>query len=81
MLDNQGAVKATPVPRRGVVKDQYYRDQGYRNVTTQNLAVRSTLGHRDLSNATTYQDYVDIQGNNDSNTLANMGLPMDMPPP
>ena len=41
VLDNQGVVKATPVPRRGVVKDQDYRDSGYRNVTT-NLTVRWT---------------------------------------
>ena len=41
------------------------------------------LGHWDLHNATTYQDYVDIKGTNDSDTLANMGdnLPMDLPVP
>ena len=83
VLDNQGVVKATPVPRRGVVKDQDYRDQSYYNVTAKNLTVRWTPGHRDLRNATTYQDYVDIRGNNDSDTLANIGdnLPMDPPPP
>ena len=60
MLNNEGLVKATPVPRRGVVKDQDYEDQGYHNVATKNLTVRWTPGHRDLNNATTYQDYVDI---------------------
>ena len=83
VLDNHGVVKATPVPRKGVVKHQDYRDPGYRNVTTKNLTVRWTPGHHDLNNATTYQGYVDIQGKNDSDIPANMGdnLPMDMPPP
>ena len=83
VLDNQGVIKATLVPRRGVVKDQDYRDQSYHNVTTKNLTVRWTPGHRDLRNATTYQVHLDIQRNNDSDTLANMGdnLPMDPPPP
>ena len=83
MLDNQGVVKATPVPCRGVGKDQDYRDSGYRNVTTKNLTVRWTPGHPDLRTATTYQDYIDIQGTNESDTFANMGdnLPMDTPPP
>ena len=82
VLDNQGVMKATPVPCKAVVKDQDYRDQSYHNVTTKNLTVQWTPGHRDLHNATTYQDYVDIHGNNDSHTLANMGdnLPMDLPP-
>ena len=70
VLDNQGVVKATSVPCKGVVKDQDCRDHGYRNVTTKNLTVRWTPGHRDLRNATTCQDYVDIQGNNESDTLA-----------
>ena len=83
VLDNQGVVKVTPVPRRGIVKDQDYRDPGYCNVTTKNLTVRWTLRHCNLSTATTYHDYIDIQGNNETDTLANMGdnLPMDMPPP
>ena len=36
-----------------------------------------------IRTATTYQEYLDIQGNNDSDTLANMGdnLPMELPPP
>ena len=52
-------------------------------MTAKNRTVRWTPGHRDLRNATTYQDYVDIQGNNDSDALANMdeNLPMDLPPP
>ena len=33
ILDNQGVVKATPTKRRGVVKDQDYRDIGYHNAT------------------------------------------------
>ena len=63
-----------------VVKDQDYRDPGYRNVTTKKLTVRWTPGHRDLSNATTYHGHIDIQGSNDLDTLAIMGdnLPMDM---
>ena len=40
ILDNQGVVKATPIPRRGVVKDQDYRDRCYHNVTTKNATVR-----------------------------------------
>ena len=35
------------------------------NVTTKKLTVRWTPGHRDLRTATTYQDYIDIQGNNE----------------
>ena len=55
----------------------------YQNVTSKNLTIRWMLGHRDLHNATTYQDYLDIQGNNNSDTLGNMGdnLPVDLPPP
>ena len=76
-------VKATTAPCKGVVKDQYYRDPGYQNVKTENLLVRWTPGHRELHSATTYRDYLDIQGNNDSDTMANMGddFPMEMPPP
>ena len=53
------------------------------NVTAKNLTVRWTPGPPNLCNATTYQDYFDIQGNNDSDTLANMGdnTPMELPPP
>ena len=49
VLDNQGVVKATPVPRRGVIKDQDYLYQSYRNVITKNLTVRWTPGHRDAT--------------------------------
>ena len=38
-------VKATPVPRKGVIKDQDYRERGYHNVTTKNFTVRWTPGH------------------------------------
>ena len=64
------------------MKDQDYRDPSYRNVTTKNLMVRCP-GHRGLNNTTTYRDYIDIQGNNELDTPANMGdnLPTDMPPP
>ena len=41
VLDNHGVVKATPVPRRGVVKDEDYRDESHHNVTTKNL---TTIG-------------------------------------
>ena len=79
ILDNQGVVKATPTKRRGAVKDQDYRDIGYHNALTKCLTLRWTPGHRKLEQATTYYDYKDTQGNNHSNTLANMGdnLPMD----
>ena len=60
VLDNRGVVKATPVTRRGVVKDQGCQDPGYVSVTTKNLTVRWTPGHRDLSNATTYHGHIDI---------------------
>ena len=81
--DNQGVVKATPIPRKGVVKDQDYRDPSCHNVTGKKIMVHWTPGHRDLRTATTYQDYLNIQGNNDSDTVANMGdnLPMEVPPP
>ena len=41
------------------------------------------LPNRNLHSATTYQDYLDLQGNNDSDTLTNMrdNLPMDLPAP
>ena len=83
ILDNQGVVKATPMKRKGVVKDQDYRDIGYHNTTTKRLTIRWTPGHRTLEQATTYSDYKDIQGNNHSDVLANMGnnLPMDSQQP
>ena len=71
ILNNQGVVKATPTPRKGTVKDQDYRDPGFANVTSKGLTVRWTPGHRELKQATTYRDYQDIIGNNDSDTLAN----------
>ena len=79
ILDNQGVVKATPTKRRGVVKDQDYRDIGYHNALTKRLTIRWIPGHWKLEQATTYNDYKDIQGNNHPDTLANMGdnLPMD----
>ena len=79
MLDNYGGGEGHPVPRRPVVTDQDYRDSGCRNVTTKNLTVRWIPGHLDLHTAARYEDYTDIQGNNESDTLANMGnnLPMD----
>ena len=73
IIDNQGVVKATPMKRRGVVKDQDYRDIGYHNALTKSLTIRWTPGHKKLEQATTYNDYKDIQGNNHSDTLANMG--------
>ena len=39
ILDNQGVVKATPVKRKGVVKDQDYRDIGYHNASTKRLTI------------------------------------------
>ena len=75
----------TDVPPTGkrVVKEQDYRDLGYNNTTRKQLTVRWTPGHRKLSQAMTYQDYLDINGNNTSNELANMGdnLPMEFPRP
>ena len=66
-----------------VVKDQDYRDIGYHNASTKRLTMRWTPGHRTLEQATTYNDYKDIQGNNHSDVLANMGdnLPMDSQQP
>ena len=83
VLDNQGVVKATPIKRNGVVKDQDYRDIGYHNAFTKRLTIRWTPGHRTPEQATTYSDYKDIQGNNHSDVLANMGdnLPMDSQQP
>ena len=83
ILDNQGVVKATPTKRRGVVKDRDYRDIGYHNATTKGLTTQWTPGHKKLDQATTYDDYKDIQGNNDADALANMGdnLPIDTQPP
>ena len=79
VLDNQRVVYATPIKRKGVVKDEDYRDIGYHNASTKRLTIRWTPGHRTLEQATTYSDYKDIQGNNHSDVLANMGdnLPMD----
>ena len=83
ILDNQSVVKATPIKRKGVVKDQDYRDIGYHNTSSKRLTIRWTPGHRTLEQATTYSDYQDIQGNNHSDVLANMGdnLPMDSQQP
>ena len=83
VLDNQGVVKATPTARKGVVKDQDDHDPSYHNVTNKKLTVRWTPRHMDLSNATTYQDYVDIRENNLSDPLANIGdnRPMELPEP
>ena len=63
ILDNQSVVKATPIKRKGVVKDQDYRDIGYLNSSSKRLTIRWTPGHRTLEQATTYKDYQDIQGN------------------
>ena len=84
ILGNQGVVKATSVPRKGVVKDHDHRDPySYKKVTSKHLTVRWTPGHRELHQVTTYQDYQDIHGNNDLDALANMGnnLPMYIPLP
>ena len=50
---------------------------------SKNLMVCWTPRHHELHNTTTYQDHLDKQGNNNSDTLANMrdNLPMDLPPP
>ena len=81
ILDNQSVVKATPIKRKGVVKDQDYRDIGYFNTSSKRLTILWTPGHRTLEQATTYKDYQDIQGNNHSDVLANMGdnLPHGLP--
>ena len=54
--DNQGVVKAAPVPWKGVVKEQAYCKPGYKNITSKHLTVRWTPRHRELQQATTYQD-------------------------
>ena len=66
--------------RKGVVKNQDYHDPGYKKQHTQ---TRWALGHWKVHQATTYHDYQDIHGDNNSDTLANMGdtLPMDLPLP
>ena len=61
ILDNQGVVKATPMKQKGVVKDQDYRDIGYHNASMKRLTIRWTPGQRTLKQATTYNDYRDIQ--------------------
>ena len=71
-------VKATPTKRRGVVKDQDYRDIGYHNASTKRLTIRWTPRHRKLEQATTYDDYNDIQGNSHSDASANMGDNLSM---
>ena len=83
ILDNQGVVKATPTKRKGGVKDQDYHYIGHHDVNIKRLPVRLAPGHGGLSQPATYQDYKDIQGTNESNTLANMGdnLLMETPPP
>ena len=83
ILDNQGVVKAAPMKRERVVTDQDFRDIGYHNASTKRLTIRRTPGHRTLDQGTTYNDYKDIQGNNHSDVLANMGdnLPMDSQQP
>ena len=73
ILNNQGVVKAIPIKRKGVVKEQDYRDIGYHNPSTKRLTIRWTPGHRTLEQATTYNDDKDIRGNNHSDVLANMG--------
>ena len=62
ILDNQSVVKATAIKRKGVVKDQDYRDIGYHNASSKRQTIRWTPGHRALEQAT-YNDYQDIQGN------------------
>ena len=83
ILDNQSVVKATPIKRKGVVKDLDYRDIGYHNTSSKRLTIRWTPGHRTLEQATTYNDYQDIHGNHHSDVLANMGdsLPPDSQQP
>ena len=83
ILDNQSVVKATATKRKGVVKDQDYCDIGYHNTSSKRLTIRWTPGHRNLEQATTYSDYQDIQGNNHSDVVANMGdnMPMDSQQP
>ena len=83
ILHNQSVVKATPINRKGVVKDHDCRDTGHHNASSKRLTIRWTPGHRTLEQATTYSDYQDIQGNNHSDVLANMGdnLPVDSQQP
>ena len=57
ILDDQSVLKATPIKRKGVVKDQDYRDIGYHNTSLKRLTIRWTPGHRTLEQATTYSDY------------------------
>ena len=64
--ENQGVVKTTPMKPKGVVKDQDYRDIGYHNASTKRLTIRWTPGIRTVEQATTYNDYKNIQGNNHS---------------
>ena len=47
------------------------------------MTIRWTPGHCTVAQATTYNDYRDIQGNNHSDVLANIGdnLPMDCQQP
>ena len=53
VLDNQGVVKATLIQRKGVVKDQDYRNVGYHNASTKRVTIRWNPGHRTLQQATT----------------------------
>ena len=80
---NKGVVKATPTPRKHTVKDQDYRNSTNNNVTAKHLTMCWTLGCHKLHQATTYQFYVDIHGNNNSDTSAHMddNFLMDLSPP
>ena len=60
ILDNQSVGKATPIKRKGVVKDQNYRDTGYLNFSSKRVTIQWTPGHRYPEQATTYKDYQDI---------------------
>ena len=60
ILDNQSVAKATPIKRKGVVKEQDYRDIGYHNTSSKRLTMRWTPGHHTLEQATAYNDYQDI---------------------
>ena len=83
ILDKMRVVKATPIPRKGVVKAQDYRGHSYHNVSSKNLRVRWTPGHRNIRNATTYHYYLDMNGNNECDALAHMGdnCPWILPTP
>ena len=48
ILNNHGVVKARPTQRKGTIKDQDYRDVGYRNMISKHLSMRWTLGHQEL---------------------------------